>query len=166
LGIIFLGGILSLLTILTDSVIGFVAPYIPQIFPGFNIYFIKTYNLLISIFVLGLWFAFLFKYLPDARIKWKIVWVGALITAILFSVGKIIMGYVFSLTDFRTIYGTAGSIVILLLFIYYSSQILFFGASFTRAYANFRNIHIRPNRHTIKYRLIEEIPERYDHLEK
>jgi hypothetical protein len=81
-------------------------------------------------------FALIFKYLPDAEIAWRDVWVGAFFTALLFSIGKTLIGLYLGSSAVATTFGAAGSLVILLLWIYYSAQILFFGAEFTQVYAN------------------------------
>jgi hypothetical protein len=90
----------------------------------------------ISIGFVTVLFAFIFKFLPDADIAWKDVWVGAFFTAILFSIGKTIIGLYLGSSAVGTTFGAAGSLVIILLWIYYSAQILFFGAEFTQVYAN------------------------------
>jgi membrane protein len=78
----------------------------------------------------------IFKYLPDIEIQWNDVWIGAAVTAFLFTIGKVLIGLFIGKTSVASIYGVAGSLVILLIWIYYSAQIFFFGAEFTQAYAN------------------------------
>lgn len=92
-------------------------------------------NIVLSIAVLTGVFAVLFKYLPDVKIAWKDVLLGAVVTAVLFTVGKFIIGMYLGKASFGSTYGAAGSLVIVLVWIYYSSQILFLGAEFTQAYA-------------------------------
>ncbi|MGE5073258.1 MAG: YihY/virulence factor BrkB family protein [Anaerolineae bacterium] len=93
-------------------------------------------NLAISIGVITVLFALMFKILPDADISWHDVWLGAFGTAILFSVGKTLIGLYLGNSNVASSYGAAGSLILLLLWIYYSAQILFFGAEFTQVYAN------------------------------
>lgn len=90
---------------------------------------------LISIGVVTCLFAMLFKYLPDVKILWRDVWVGALVTGLLFSIGKLVLGWYLGRASTTSVYGAAGSLVAMLLWVYYSAQILFFGAELTRAYA-------------------------------
>ena len=97
---------------------------------------LQVINLVISILFLTLLFALIFKFLPDAEIAWRDVWVGAFFTAVLFSIGKTLIGLYLGSTAVGTSFGAAGSLVILLLWIYYSAQILFFGAEFTQVYAD------------------------------
>jgi membrane protein len=78
----------------------------------------------------------IFKYLPDVKIAWSDVWLGAFITAILFTVGKFAIGLYLGRSAIASSYGIAGSLIVLLVWVYYSAQIVFFGAEFTRVYAN------------------------------
>ena len=88
--------------------------------------------------VITLLFAMMFKLLPDAKVRWRDVWVGALLTAVLFTVGKLLIGLYLGKSAVGSSYGAAGSLVVLLVWIYYSSQILFFGAELTHAMAERR----------------------------
>jgi membrane protein len=92
-------------------------------------------NFLMSLGVITLLFAMIFKLLPDIKIAWRDVWVGAFVTALLFNLGKFLIGYYLGRGSMVSIYGAAGSFIILLLWVYYSAQILFFGAEFTRLHA-------------------------------
>ncbi len=92
-------------------------------------------NFIISLFVISGLFAMIFKVLPDAKIKWKHVWLGSLVTGLLFTLGKLALAYYFGKAEPASLYGTAGSIILILLWVSYSSMILFFGAEFTAAYA-------------------------------
>jgi len=80
-------------------------------------------------------FAMIFKVLPDVKIPWRAVWIGAFVTAVLFNFGKFLIGLYLGRSSMVSIYGAAGSFIILLLWVYYSAQILFFGAEFTKVYA-------------------------------
>lgn len=93
-------------------------------------------NLVISIAVITVLFALIYKFLPDAEIAWRDVWLGAFVTAVLFSLGKFLIGLYLGNSAVASSFGAAGSLVLLLLWIYYSAQILFFGAEFTQVYAN------------------------------
>jgi membrane protein len=81
-------------------------------------------------------FALMFKFLPDAKIQWKHLWLGSVLTALLFLLGKTAIGYYLSKTNPGSAYGAAGSIILILLWVSYSSMIFFYGAEFTRAYAD------------------------------
>lgn len=97
---------------------------------------LQIVNLIISIGVITVLFALIFKFLPDAEIAWRDVWLGAFVTAVLFSAGKFVIGLYLGNSAVASSFGAAGSLVLLLLWIYYSAQILLFGAEFTQVYAN------------------------------
>ena len=97
---------------------------------------LQLVNLVISIGVITVLFALIFKFLPDAEIAWRDVWLGAFVTSVLFSVGKFLIGIYLGNSTVTSSFGAAGSLVLLLLWIYYSAQILLFGAEFTEVYAN------------------------------
>jgi membrane protein len=92
-------------------------------------------NSIVSLLVSTLLFAFAFRYLPDVRLRWRDVWLGAGLTAILFTVGKGLIGLYLGHSSFTSSYGAAGSLIVLLVWVYYSAQIVFFGAEFTQVYA-------------------------------
>jgi membrane protein len=97
---------------------------------------LQLVNLVISIGVITVLFALIFKFLPDAEIAWRDVWLGAFVTAVLFSLGKFLIGIYLGNSAVASSFGAAGSLVLLLIWIYYSAQILLFGAEFTQVYAN------------------------------
>ncbi|NJL86396.1 MAG: YihY/virulence factor BrkB family protein [Leptolyngbyaceae cyanobacterium SM1_1_3] len=108
-------------------------------------------NLVLSVGVTTLLFAMIFKYLPDVKVTWKDVAVGALITAVLFTLGKFLIGLYLGNSSFGSTYGAAGSVVILLAWVYYSAQIMFFGAEFTQVYASRYGSRIVPDEHAVSY---------------
>jgi membrane protein len=99
-------------------------------------FLLQLLNLIISIGVITVLFAMIYKYLPDAEIPWRHVWLGAFVTAVLFSLGKLLIGLYLGNSAVASSFGAAGSLVLLLVWVYYSAQILFFGAEFTQVYAN------------------------------
>src|SRR5207249_6263581 len=99
-----------------------------------------------SFFVTTMLFAAIFKILPDVDIAWADVWVGAAVTAALFALGKIGIGFYIGRSSFTSAYGAAGSLLVLLAWVYYSSQILFFGAEFTWVYTNPYGRRFQPSR--------------------
>ncbi|HET9909698.1 MAG TPA: YihY/virulence factor BrkB family protein [Anaerolineales bacterium] len=108
-------------------------------------FFLQLINLIISIAVISVLFAMIYKYLPDAEIPWKYIWPGAFATAILFSLGKLLIGLYLGNSAVASSFGAAGSLVLLLVWVYYSAQILFFGAEFTQVYANTYGPKILPD---------------------
>lgn len=99
-------------------------------------FLLQLLNLIVSIGVITVLFAMIYKYLPDAEVPWRHVWLGAFVTAVLFSLGKMLIGLYLGNSAVASSFGAAGSLVLLLVWVYYSAQILFFGAEFTQAYAN------------------------------
>ena len=96
----------------------------------------KVLNFIISLVVISTLFGLMFKILPDAEIRWKHVWLGSLVTGFLFTLGKMGLAYYFGKTNPASVYGAAGSVILMLLWVSYSSMIMFFGAEFTAVYAN------------------------------
>lgn len=101
-------------------------------------------NFAVAFGVTSLLFGLIYKVLPDVKIAWKDVWIGGVVTALLFTVGKLLIGLYLGRGSVSSAFGAAGSLVIILIWIYYSSQILFFGAEFTQVYANRFGSHIEP----------------------
>lgn len=104
----------------------------------------KALDIIVSLGVITLLFAALFKFLPDAKVKWGTVWVGALLTSVLFVVAKYLLGLYFGKSDPGSTYGAAGSIILIMLWVSYASLILLFGGLFTRLYANLKGYKIPP----------------------
>lgn len=101
-------------------------------------------NFLISFALIALLFTLMFKYLPDVKIAWRDVWLGGVVTALLFTLGKFALGMYLGRSSVSGAYGAAGSLIVVLLWIYYSTQILFLGAEFTQVYANRFGRHLEP----------------------
>jgi len=114
---------------------------------------IQALNLILSLSVLAVLFALMFKFFPDAKIKWRHVWVGSIVTAILFELGKFALSLYFGKADPATGYGTAGSIILILLWVSYSSMIVFYGAEFTRAFATLRDGEVQPSETAVRDKL-------------
>jgi membrane protein len=104
----------------------------------------------LSLFTVVALFALMFKVLPDVRIAWREVWIGGLVTAALFVVGKTMIALYLGQTSVGSAYGAAGSLIVLLLWVNYASLILLFGAEITQAYAEYRGIRIEPDEHAVR----------------
>lgn len=111
---------------------------------------IKVINFISSRLIIALLFALMFKFFPDAKIKWRHVWLGAIVTAILFFVGMYGLSLYFSKAAPGDAYGVAGSIILILLWVSFSSMIVFFGAEFTNAYAKFYDGTVAPSENAVK----------------
>jgi membrane protein len=106
--------------------------------------------LAVSFAVVTVLFALIFKFLPDAEVRWRDVWVGAIATAALFVIGKFAIGFYLSHASIGSAYGAAGSFVVVLVWVYYSAQILLFGAELTQVYAKRRGGGVRPARNAVR----------------
>jgi membrane protein len=128
-------GFLLLVSLLLTAGIALVANWVGGLMPGSET-IAQILNIVLSLVMITLLFATIFKFLPDAKIAWRDVWIGAFLTALLFTIGKFALGLYLGKSGVASSYGAAGSLIVLLLWVYYSSQILFFGAEFTQVYAN------------------------------
>ncbi|GAL72767.1 ribonuclease BN [Jejuia pallidilutea] len=128
-------GFLLLISFLVTAAISALNSYIKSTLPNVLVYIAFALDFIVSVGIITLLFALIFKYLPDAKINWKTVWIGALITSTLFVLGKSLLGFYFGTADPGSTYGAAGTIVLVLLWVSYSCLILFFGAEFTWIYA-------------------------------
>ena len=125
---------LLLVSLVFESLLKGFSHYIQAIFPGGIVIALVVYSIF-DLAVVVLLFALIFKFLPDVKIQWRDVWIGALMTAIFFAIGKWALGLYLGSGAAASAYGAASSLITLLLWIYYSSQILLFGAEFTQVYA-------------------------------
>ncbi len=130
-------GIFLVLLVAASAILSAAGSYLEQIAPEFTAA-IRISDFLVTIIVGSLLFAAMFKFLPDAVIAWSDVWVGAMLTAFLFFIGRHFIGLYFGSAAIRSAYGAAGALVVVILWIYYSALIIFYGAEFTHVYA--RNI--------------------------
>ncbi|HEX3582606.1 MAG TPA: YihY/virulence factor BrkB family protein, partial [Thermoanaerobaculia bacterium] len=128
-------GFLLLVSLVIDAAISAMGHWISARFPGGEAVF-QILQLIVSLAVITVLFAMIFRYLPDTKVEWRDVWLGAGFTGFLFVIGKFGLGLWLGKGSIGSAYGAAGSLVILLVWIYWSAQILFFGAEFTQVYAN------------------------------
>ena len=159
-------GFLLLVSLIVSAVISSLNNYISEQFFELPVFFLQLSNMLVSLFIIFLLFMMIFKFLPDVKIEWRHVWVGALVTAVLFVLGKYLIGLYLGTSSLSSTYGAAGSLVILLLWVYYSSQILFLGAEFTQVYVEKYGEGIKPNGKFMKYHDEKAALEPVDKVEK
>ncbi len=110
----------------------------------------QIFSLLITLLVVTLLFAMIFKILPDAEIEWRDVWTGAFLTALLFALGKFLLALYLGRQDAASTYGAAGALILILTWVYYSANILLFGAEFTQVYAKKRGRRIEPSQGAVR----------------
>ena len=150
-------GFVLMVSLVLNALIAVIGNRLNNLVSGIGKIFIPVIDNLLTFLITTLLFAVIFKVLPDAKIKWKDVTIGAFITAILFTLGKFGIGYYLGRSDLATIYGAAGSVVIIMVWAYYSSVILYLGAEVTKVYATQYGGKIRPNDYS-EWVIIEKIP--------
>ena len=144
-------GFVFTISLLLDASVAFLQGYLQELIPGVDSILIRAVNIIFSILVVTAWFTILFKILPDAIVHWKVALVGGLLTAVLFTAGKWILGQLLDYSNMVTIFGAFASVFFILLFIFYSSLILYYGASFTYCYASESNRPIKPRKYSDNY---------------
>jgi membrane protein len=149
-GLILSIAFLLLISLVVSTILSSVGDFVHSDSSQALIIVFNIINFIFSIVVISFLFALMFKFLPDAKIKWGHVWVGAIVTGVLFTIGKTALAFYFGKAEPGSGYGAAGSIILILLWVSYSSMILFFGAEFTRAYANLYSGTIPPTENAEK----------------
>lgn len=147
LGMIIVIAFLLLITLLLSSFIGLANNWVIHKFGIETLFFVNLINAAVGFLITLLLFAAMFKILPDVELEWKSVWIGAAVTAGLFTLGKIILTYYFDTFKPNSAFGTAGTIILLMLWINYTCQIIFFGAEFTKVYAKKMGHKIKLSKH-------------------
>jgi membrane protein len=144
------GGIcfLLLVSLTLESLLKGFSHYVQSVLPGGIVVAMAVY-LIFDFGVVILLFAMIFKFLPDAQVQWRDVWIGAVMTAIFFGIGKWLLGFYLGSGAAGSAYGPASSLITLLLWIYYSSQILLFGAEFTQVYADRAGREVKPSEYAV-----------------
>ncbi len=141
-------GFLMLVSLALTTFLSLMTGYLNGIV-GDSVWIAQAANLIVGFIVTTLLFAAIFKVLPDVEIQWRDVWVGAAATSVLFSIGRYALSWYLSRPGTESAYGSAGALVVLLIWVNYASKILFFGAEFTKAYANKFGSKILPSDHAI-----------------
>jgi membrane protein len=148
-------GFLLLVSLLINGLMDMLITRLTVMFPELTVIVVYAVNIIITFGITALLFAMIFKVLPDARIKWSHVRAGAFTTAILFMLGKFLIGYYLGHSKLSSTYGTAGSVIVMLLWVYYSAMILYFGAVFTHVYAVHTGSRIYPTNYAVWVQEIE-----------
>ena len=145
------GGIcfLLLVSMTLESLLNAFSQFVQAMLPGGIGVAVAVY-LLFDLGIVVLLLSLIFKFLPDVKIRWRDVWIGALLTALLFALGKWALGLYLGSGSAASAYGAASSLITLLLWVYYSSQILLFGAEFTQVYADYFGSRVVPDKHAVR----------------
>jgi membrane protein len=142
-------GFIMMVSLLLNAIVSAFGKFLARYFSEFSVIVVQISDSILTFIVTTFLFSLMFKVLPDAKIKWKDVLVGGFITAIFFTLGKLAIGYYLGSSDIATVYGAAGSIMIIMIWVYYSSIILYLGAEFTKVYAKMYGGKILPNDYSI-----------------
>ncbi|RYD72777.1 MAG: YihY/virulence factor BrkB family protein [Sphingobacteriales bacterium] len=148
-------GFLLLVSLVVSAAMVALGKFLASKLPEVSVYLLQILTFVLSLLVNTLLFAMMYKFLPDAKVKWRDVWAGSIFTALLFALGRFLIALYLGKSDIGSTYGAAGSIVLVLLWVNYSSQILFFGAEFTQVYATQYGSHIRPSEYAVRVKNIE-----------
>jgi membrane protein len=146
-GFVLIFGFLLLISFVVSALLNLLEAYFAKWLPDVAFYLLQIGEIVLSFGVVAVLFALIFKYLPDVLIGWRSVWVGAFITAVLFTLGKELLSFYFGFLSPGNVYGAAGSVIIILLWVTYSSLILFFGAEFTMVYTQRYGYKMEPKSH-------------------
>lgn len=159
LGMILVLGFLMMVSLIISSLIFFFSDLISDYLGQAGTYLFEAINVTFSLVVVATVFALIFKVLPDAKISWKKIWVGAFLTSGLFNLGKYLIGYYIGQSDPGSTYGAAGSVILILIWVAYSSLILLFGAAFTRVLAERKGEVIKTSDYAEKVNEVQIKPE-------
>jgi len=142
-------GFVMMVSLVLNALIAAFGNFLARYFSEFSVIFLQITDNVLSFIITTFLFSLMFKILPDAKIKWKDVLIGGIITSVFFTLGKLAIGYYLGSRNIATIYGAAGSVMIVMVWVYYSSIILYLGAEFTKVYAKLYGGKIFPNEYAI-----------------
>ena len=157
--IILLAGMLFIVGFMTDSVQAYIGQFVNNAAPTFGHVILSILNQLIFVAIVTIWFTVLFRFLTNGRPKWIVSFRGGMLTGVLFTIGKYILRILLPLSGIGNIYGTSGSIVLIMLFVFYSSFIFYFGACYVKILSDSRETPIRPIKGTYNYEIKEILQE-------
>lgn len=153
--VILIAGLIITIQLLASTLQLFLSKYINEIWSDYNSLLYKIISQIVFIIIASGWFTILFKYLPNAHPGWRTAFAGGLLTGVLFTIGKSILGFLLTFGNLKTIFGATGSFVLVLLFVFYSSFIFYYGASFTKTWAEKRGRKMRLEKHVYLYTMQE-----------
>lgn len=165
-GMVMVLGLLMLVSLIISAILAAFGEYLTSLLPQLSHPMIQLLNFLISFFFIVTLFAMIFKLLPDVKLRWKTVYQGAILTTVFFLLGEFIIGFYFGKSNPGSVYGGASAMVLILLWVYYSCLILFFGAEFTVQYAYYKQEKIEPTKYAEPaiYQRLERLEEKRKQL--
>lgn len=163
-GLILSVALLLLISFVISFMLSFFTGYLQRLLPEITVLLLKVIDFSLSLFITSLLFALIYRFLPDAIIRWRDVGVGAFITALLFMIGKYLIAAYIAYAEPGSAFGAAGSAILLLLWVNYSSLIIFFGAEFTQEFADAFGQKVQPKAHAVRIET-REVPKGESHEE-
>ena len=157
-------GFIMIVSLILNALLAAFGTFIARFINNYSVYFIQVSDALLSLVVSSFLFSLIYKVLPDAKVKWRDVLFGGLITGIFFTLGKLGIGYYLGKSNITSLYGAAGSIIIFMVWVYYSSIILYLGAEFTKVYALQYGTRIEPSEFAV--RIIKKVEEKPEKIQK
>jgi membrane protein len=148
-------GLLLLAQLLASALQALLASHVSNIWSGYNSLLYRIISQLVFVIIVTGWFTILFKYIANAHPHWKVAFTGGLFTGILFTIGKIILGLLLTFSNLKTIFGASGSFVLILLFVFYSAFIFYYGGAFTKGWTNHKNKPLQLDKHAYTYTVNE-----------
>jgi membrane protein len=155
-GLILAVALLLMVSLVVHAALVAISSYFSQFFPDVWEIIGRVTEIFFSLSIITLLFAMIFKFLPDVKIPWRAVWLGSFVTALLFNVGKYLIGYYLGQSSAFSVYGSAAALVIIILWVNYSSLILFFGAEFTQVHTLMQGQRVKPVEYATKVKRIEK----------
>lgn len=155
IAVIMLAGLLFLVGLMAEAMQALLLGYVHEVWASSVSFLYIALNQLISVVIVTVWFMVVFKFLPDGHPTWKVSFMGGIFTGILFTIGKLVLGWLLGYSNINNIYGASGSFVLVLLFVFYSSFILYLGGTFTFAWAEYVKKPIIPGRNAYRYKFTE-----------
>jgi membrane protein len=149
-------GFLLIVSLIINGMVSAVSTVLSNYLPENILFLFDVVNLMITFLVLVFLFSIIYKVLPDAEIPWRGVRTGAIFTSLLFMLGEYLIRLYIGYTAVGSVYGAAGTLVVIAVWVYYSAAILFFGAEFTKVYAEEKGERIKPSSHAVYIKMIEE----------
>lgn len=160
LGFVMVISFLLIVSFVASTALTVLSGFLSRLWEPGLVYLAQIFEFGLSTVVLGFLFVLIFRFMPDMKIKWSSVWLGGLMTSLLFNLGKILLSIYFGAANPNSVYGAAGSVVLILLWVSYSCLILFFGAAFTRIYTEKYEVEIHPQDFAMKVETEEVIVEK------
>lgn len=149
-------GFLLVVSLVVNGIVAALSQRLSNIFPEITVLLVQAFNILLTFSIITTLFAIIFKFLPDVKISWKDVRVGAIATALLFMLGRVLIGLYLQMAGTGSTFGAAGSLVVILTWVYYTAAILYFGAEFTQVYAEKFGGSIQPAEYAVHVIQTEE----------